>query len=157
MNYEIAVLAALVQIDKPTRPKISKETGISAQRVNTAINQLRDILGIEVFWHGAKRTGFYFIESWGSFETGEKIRYKAYAVSLNCFKIDRKINYDPALLKKHYARFIKRHNYNHSLKLEGFNPSETDVIPSQLSPSEQSSLRNELKKKYSKSEFARPA
>lgn len=54
MNYEMAVLAALVQLDKPTRPKITEATGISAKRVNTAINHLKDLLDIGIYWYGAK-------------------------------------------------------------------------------------------------------
>ena len=55
INYEMAVLADLVQLDKPTRPKITDETGISAQRVNTAINHLKNLLDIGIYWHGAKK------------------------------------------------------------------------------------------------------
>ena len=43
MNYEMAVLAALLQLDKPTNPMITETTGISSRRVNLAINNLTDI------------------------------------------------------------------------------------------------------------------
>ena len=64
MTYEMAVLAALVQLDKPTRPKITDEAGISAQRVNTAINHLKNLLDMGIYWQGAKKNGYYQIESW---------------------------------------------------------------------------------------------
>ena len=48
MNYEMAVLAALLQLDKPTNPMITETTGISSRRVNLAINNLKDILDVQI-------------------------------------------------------------------------------------------------------------
>ena len=148
MNYEMAVLAALVQLDKPTRPKITEETGISAQRVNTAINYLKDLLDMGIDWHGAKKTGYYQIKSWGAFESGKSIRRKAYALDLSIYKTERVFEYSTLRLKKHYANEVKLHNYRHSLKLEGFDTSTT--LPSTRSPEERAERRAALKKKYSK-------
>ena len=149
MNYEVAVLAALVQLNKPTRPGIIQETGISEQRINTAIHQLKDLLDIDIQWHGAKKTGYYAIESWGAFETGKYIRRKAYSLDLSHYKKNKTIVYDSNLYKKHYAREMKLHNYRHSLKLEGFNTKQL-AIDSKLSAYERSKRLDELKKKYTK-------
>ena len=135
MNYEMAVLAALVQLDKPTRPKITEETGISAQRVNTAINHLKDMLDIGIHWQGARRTGYYQIVSWGTFETGKHIRHKAYSLNLAAFKNHKEIEYDPIAHRKHYAKNMKLHNYRQSLKLEGFSAREPSLNLAKLSPS----------------------
>jgi hypothetical protein len=152
MNYEIAVLAALVQLDKPTRPGIIQETGISEQRINTAIHHLKDLLDIDIQWHGAKKTGHYEIESWGAFETGKNIRRKAYSLDLSNYKKNKTIEYDPTLYKKHYAREMKLHNYRHSLKLEGFDTKKLD-IGSRLNASERSKRLDELKRKYTRPEL----
>ncbi|MEE8057490.1 MAG: YhfG family protein [Pseudomonadales bacterium] len=149
MNYEMAVLAALVQLDQPTRPKITEETGISAQRVNTAINYLKELLDIGIQWHGAKKTGYYQIESWGAFESGKTIRRKAYSLNLYIYKTEKTFEYDSILYKKHYANEVKLHNYQHSLKLEGFD-TKTSGKRSKLSVSERAQRRQELKKKYTK-------
>jgi hypothetical protein len=148
MNYEMAVLAALVQLDKPTRPKITEETGISAQRVNTAINYLKDLLDIGIYWHGAKKTGYYQIESWGAFESGKSIRRKAYALELHIYKTEKTFEYSALRFKKHYANEVKLHNYRHSLKLEGFDTSTSQ--PSTHSPEDRAERRAALKKKYTK-------
>ena len=93
MNYEMAVLAALLQLDKPTNPMITETTGISSRRVNLAINNLKDILDVQISWHGPKKTGFYCIDSWGAFESGKAIRRRALALNLSTYKLKKTINY----------------------------------------------------------------
>lgn len=150
MNYEIAVLAALVQLDKPTRPKITEQTGISTQKINSSIRNLKEILDIGIYWHGAKKTGHYQIESWGSFESGKKIRRKVAALKLSAYKRNKEIKYDSVLLKKFYAEDMKLHNYRHSLKLEGFNTAGSSSDLTHLNPTERKKLRDELKKKFTR-------
>lgn len=152
MNYEMAVLAALVQLDKPTRPKITEKTGISAQRVNTAINYLKDLLDVGIHWRGAKKTGYYQIESWGTFESGKSIRRKAYALDLLIYKTENTFEYDALRFKKHYANEVKLHNYRHSLKLEGFDTPSSQT--STRSPEELAERRAALKKKYTKPQLS---
>ena len=147
MKYEMAVLAALVQLNKPTRPKIIKKTGISAQRVNTAINSLKELMDIGIQWHGAKKTGYYEIQSWGAFETGKTIRCKAYSLNLIAYKTHKVIEYDSNLYKKHYANKVKLHNYRHSLRLEGFDIKEPGN-KLELDVAERAKRLHELKKKY---------
>ena len=149
MKYELAILAALIQLEKPTRPQIAEETGISAQRINTAIHFLKELMDIEIEWYGAKKTGHYEIKSWGAFETGKAIRRKAYALNLSTYKAHRKFEYNAALLKKHYANEVKRRNYQHSLRLEGFETSKSDE-QSRFNASERMQRRKELKSKYMK-------
>jgi len=150
MNYEIAVLAALVQLDNPTRPQITEVTGISAQKITSSIRNLKTILDIGIYWHGAKKTGHYEIESWGSFESGKKILRKSGALKLTTFKHHKRIEYDSDILKKLYAADMKLQNYRQSLKLEGFNTKDLSRDLTQLSPSEHTVLREELKKKFTR-------
>lgn len=152
MNYEMAVLAALVQLDRPTRPKITAQTGISKQRVSTAINRLKDLLGIGIYWHSAKKTGYYQIESWGAFESGKAIRRKAYALNLHTYKTERSFEYSALRLKKHYANEVKLPNYRHSLKLEGFKTARAQTTA--RSPEERAQRRATLKKKYTKPQLS---
>lgn len=131
MNYEMAVLAALVQLEKPTKPGITEITGISDRRVNLAINNLRDMLGVRISRVGSNKTGFYHIGAWGAFESGKKILRKARALDLNCYKNSRTIRYDTDRLKRLYSDEVKLANYRQSLRLEGFHPStDTPDTPS---------------------------
>lgn len=150
MNYEIAVLAALVQLDKPTRPKITMVTGISAQKINSSIKNLRAILDISIHWHGAKKTGHYQIDSWGSFESGKKIRRKVGALKLITYKRSKEIEYDSALLKMFYSEDMKLHNYRHSLKLEGFNTKNPTRQLAHLNQAARKKLRDDLKRKFTR-------
>ena len=120
MNYEMAVLAALLQLDKPTNPMITETTGISSRRVNLAINNLKDILDVQISWHGPKKTGFYCIDSWGAFESGKAIRRRALALNLSTYKQKKTINYNLSQLKKAYSEEVRLENYRQSLRLEGF-------------------------------------
>ncbi|WP_444916320.1 YhfG family protein [Microbulbifer sp. JMSA003] len=148
MDYEMAVLAALVQLDRPTCPKITEETGISAQRVNIALKHLKDLLDIVIYWHGTNKTGYYQIESWGTFESRKSIKPKAYALNLQVYKTMEVFEYEPARFKKCYANEVKLHNYRHSLKLEGFTISTSQS--STHSPQERAERRTALKEKYTK-------
>lgn len=150
MNYEMAVLAALVQLEKPTKPSIAKKTGISDQRVNLAIKNLRDMLDVQISRVGSNKTGFYSIDSWGAFESGKKILRKARALDLGSYKKDRVIAYDSNHLKKLYSDEVKLANYRQSLKLEGFRFPTNTVDLNQLSQSERQQLREEIKGKYTR-------
>jgi hypothetical protein len=150
MNYEVAVLAALVQLEKPTKPSITEKTGISDQRVNLAIRNLRDILDVKISRIGSNKTGFYNIDSWGAFESGRKILRKARALDLDRYKNDRTIKYDTYRLKKLYSDEVKLNNYRQSLRLEGFQPA-TDVPDlDRLSESERKKLRDHIKGKFTR-------
>jgi len=148
MNYEMAVLAALVQIEEPTKPNITEKTGISDQRVNIALNNLRDFLDVHISRVGSNKTGYYHIDSWGAFESGKKVLRKALALDLNYYKIDKTFKYNSDLLKKLYSEEVKLSNYRQSLKLEGFSSSTHAPDLSQLSKSERQELRAEMKNKY---------
>ena len=148
MNYEVAVLAALVQLDKPTKPRITEKTGISDQRVNLAIKNLRDILGVHISRVGSNKTGFYNIDSWGVFESGRKILRKARTLDLDSYKNDRIIKYDTYRLKKLYSDEVKLNNYRHSLRLEGFNTAADAPDLDRLSEHERKKLRESIKRKF---------
>ena len=146
MNYEMAVLAALLQLDKPTNPMISETTGISSRRVNMAINNLKDILDVHIAWHGPKKTGFYCIDSWGSFESGKAIRRRALALDLRTYRLNKTINYNLSQLKKAYSEEVRLENYRQSLRLEGFDTTADSFNPNLLTKSGRQQLRSQLKK-----------
>lgn len=150
MNYEIAVLAALVQLERPTKPSITEKTGISDQRVNRAIKNLRDILGVHISRVGSNKTGFYSIDAWGAFESGGKILRKARSLDLDSYKNGRTIKYDTSRLKKLYSNEVKLNNYRQSLKLEGFDTVTDAPDLNQLSQSERKQLRDKIKGKFTR-------
>ena len=150
MNYEIAVLAALVQLEKPTKPRITEKTGISNQRVNLALKNLRDILGVHISRIGSNKTGYYSIDSWGAFESGAKILRKARALNLNAYKNDKIIKYDTYLLKKLYSDEIKLNNYRQSLRLEGFHTATNAPDLRRLSEIERNKRREYIKEKFTR-------
>ncbi len=148
MNYEMAVLAALVQLEKPTKPSITEKTGISGQRVNGALNNLREILGLAISRVGSNKTGHYQIDAWGAFESGKHILRKARALDLDKYKQYRVIHYNQALLKKLYSDDVKLGNYRQSLALEGIPAAGDAPDLTQLSAEERQALREKLKNKY---------
>ena len=150
MNYEMAVLAALVQLEKPTKPSITGKTGISDQRVNLAIKNLRDLLDVRISRIGSNKTGYYHIDAWGAFESGKKVLRKARALNLDRYKNDRTVTYNSNRLKKLYSDEVKLNNYRHSLKLEGFQASIDGPDLEQLSKSERQKLREEIKRKFTR-------
>ena len=81
----------------------------------------------------------------GAFESSKSIRRKAYALNLHIYKTERIFEYNALRFKQHYANEMKRHNYRHSLKLEGFDTAAPQ--PSARSPEERAERRAALKKK----------
>lgn len=150
MNYEMAVLAALTQLEKPTKPRITEKTGISDQRVNLAIKNLRDMLGVRISRVGSNKTGFYAIDSWGAFETGRNILRKVQALDLDNYKKNRTVKYDSYRLKKLYSDEVKLANYRQSLRLEGFRSSESPPDLDRLSRGERQKRREALVEKFSR-------
>jgi hypothetical protein len=154
MNYEMAVLAALVQLEKPTKPGISQRTGISDQRVNQAIKNLREMLDVRITRVGSNKTGYYQIVGWGAFESGKKIARKARALELDSYKQDRTVRYDANRLKKHYCDEVKLTNYRQSLRLEGLHSTSDAAGLDKLSRSERQTLREDIKARFKRSASA---
>ena len=84
----------------------------------------------------------------GTFESGKSIRRKAYALDLLIYKTEKTFEYNALRFKQHYANEVKRHNYRHSLKLEGFDTAASQTTA--CSPEERAERRVALKKKYTK-------
>ncbi len=144
MHYELAVLAALLQLDRPTKPKIVNITGISSRRVAVAIRNLKDLLGVQVSWQGPKKTGYYSIDAWGAFESGKKIRRRVLALDLSAYKLNKSISYDYQLIREIYYDEIKLENYRHSLRLEGFDMTTDFPDISKLTESERKQLQTQI-------------
>lgn len=148
MKYEAAVLAAMVQSEKATTPLIEAMTGISARRIHTAIDNLKSLMGIDVAWKGANKSGHYEVLSWGAFESGTKIQARSMAIDLKKYKKDKSLVIDPAKWKKHYINLTKHENYKHSLRLEGFEPDNLLNV-SNLDKSTRTKLKQQYIQKIS--------
>ena len=148
MHQEIAVLAALHQLDKPTKSSIAEITGMSSLRVTVAIRNLKDILNVQISWQGTRKTGYYSIESWGAFESGNKIRRRVLALDLNTYKLNKTINYDIELIKNIYYDETKLENYRHSMRLEGFDITTHSPDISMLTKRERKLLQSQLIEEY---------
>jgi len=148
MNYEIAVLAALVQTDEPTKPAIAEKTGISTRRVDTAIKHLKELLGVDIVWTGPRKTGHYSIQSWGAFGEGKLMLKRALALNLGKYKKDKTIEFNASMLKANYSKYIKGINYKHSLRLEGFSGSLSNTARSMSSPRNYEQAKADLINKY---------
>ena len=148
MKYEAAVLAAMVQSDKATTPQIETMTGISARRIHTAIENLKSLMGIDIAWKGANKSGHYEVLSWGAFESGTKIQARSMAIDLKKYKKDKSLVIDPAKWKKHYINLTKHENYKHSLRLEGFEPDNLLNV-SNLDKSTRTKLKQQYIQKIS--------
>lgn len=142
MKYEAAVLAAMVQSKNPTTPQIETMTGISARRIHTAIENLKSVMGIDIAWKGANKSGHYEIMSWGAFESGTKIQARSMALDLAQYKKDKSLFIDPTKWKKHYINLTKHENYKHSLRLEGFDSDDMQNI-TQLDKAERAKLKQQ--------------
>lgn len=147
MRYEFAVLAALTQLDAPTRPKIIEATGISAQRITKAIQQVREIADIDVRWEGSKKTGHYVIWDWGDFADSIQLKHKLCALDLTKYKSNKAFYYDTAILHKLEKNALTWENYKRSLSLEKLTSS--NHLPYPASSKERTLARNKLKAKYS--------
>jgi len=150
MNYEMAVLAALVQLDAPNTPKIAQTTGISERRVRTAIDNLKSTMNVAIVWSGPNRNGHYSIESWGVFETGAEIRRQASSFNLAAYKSVRHGKSTTVEQKRNYLNQVKHDNYRHSLKLEGFTIGHSRLNLSAMNKQARDDLKAKLKKQYTK-------
>lgn len=150
MQYEIAVLAALIQLDNPTAPKIAQVTGISERRVRTAIGNLKSNMNVAIVWKGPNRNGHYAIESWGVFETGAEMRRQAASFNLIAYKSDRAGKSTSVEQKRNYLNQVKHENYRHSLKLEGFIVGHSTLNLAAMNKQARDALKTKLKKRYQK-------
>ncbi len=82
MKYEFEVLAALVQFKHVNTKVIVNSTGISERKVQSVLKDLHSNLGICIKKRREKNSFYFFIESWGVFETGSSIIERLYKLDL---------------------------------------------------------------------------
>ncbi len=70
MKYEFEVLAAIVLFKHVNIKVIVNSTGISERKIQSVIKDLYLNLGICIERRREKNSIYFFIESWGTFETG---------------------------------------------------------------------------------------
>ncbi len=153
MNYELDVLAGLVQLKHPNTKKIVEFTGFSERKVQKVIRFLSEDMGIKIKKIKNEKSWYFSIEKWGIFESGRELQLVLKDRNLKPKKEKRiKEKNNNFLMKsfseKHkYFERVKLKNYRESMRLEGINIVNTP-IPHDKAQREK--LRNKLLAKYSK-------
>jgi hypothetical protein len=114
MNYELDVLAALVQLSEPTTQDIVEATGISERKVQNVMKALQSNLKITINKAKDGRNIRYSITSWGVFESGMILEKELTKRHLNKGK---KISCE--FRKADFYESVKMSNYKESSRLEG--------------------------------------
>lgn len=151
MNYEMTVLAALIQTQKPSTRKVSEVTGISLRKVQTVLQELTELFGMKLDRHKEEGTEILTVIEWGVFESGDTLQKTLSQFDLTdvARKRPKKKRTSISLISKKKAYDTsKLKNYRASLTLEGMKASSRQ-IPS--NKTERQHLRQALLKKYSQS------
>jgi len=153
MKYEFDVLAAIVQFKHVNTKVIANSTGISEQKIQSVIKDLYSNLGICIERRKEKNSTYFFIESWGTFETGSSIMERLNKLDLAkakaCRMASKKQKRSKLISlsdKVRYSNSVKSKNYNESLRLEGILPNKSIL---NTSKQELQNKRAELLKYYS--------
>ena len=154
MKYEFEVLAVLVQFKHVNTKVIVNSTGISERKVQSVLKDLHSNLGICIKKRREKNSFYFFIESWGAFETGSSIIERLYKLDLakaKARRISSKNQRKRKLLslsdKIEYSNSVKLKNYNESLRLEGISSKKPDLSANKKQLQDK---RDELLKYYAK-------
>lgn len=151
MNYEMTVLAALIQIPKPSTRKVAEVTGISIRKVQTVLRELTDLFEMKLERHKDEGTEVITVSDWGVFESGDTLQKNLSRFDLSGIAKHR-TKKSPAensfSSKKKAYDSSKLRNYRASLSLEGMNASSREIPTDKT---ERQNLRQALLKKYSQS------
>ncbi|WP_028305010.1 YhfG family protein [Oceanospirillum maris] len=154
MKYEFEVLAALVQFKHVNTKVIVNSTGISERKVQSVLKDLHSNLGICINKRREKNSFYFFVESWGAFETGSAIIERLHKLDLaeaKARRISSKNQRKRKLLslsdKIEYSNSVKLKNYNESLRLEGISSKKPDLSGNKKQLQDK---RDELLKYYAK-------
>jgi CRISPR/Cas system type I-B associated protein Csh2 (Cas7 group RAMP superfamily) len=142
MRDEMTVLAALIQIQKPSSQNVSEATGISQEKVQKTLHNITELFGVKFQHDRTNDIEKIIIIEWGVFESGEKLRKKLSKSQLKKSTPPKSISFKS---KKNKYDIAKLKNYRASLKLEGIKSSERE-IPSDKK--ERQHLRQSLLKKH---------
>lgn len=151
MNYEMTVLAALIQTPSPSTRKVAEVTGISVRKVQTVLNELTDLFGVRLERRRKGNTEVLSIVSWGVFESGDTLKDSLSKFDLPAIaeQSARKHDTDDTLVAKQKAyNRSKLSNYRASLSLEGITPSSRQIPTDRA---ERQHLRQTLLQKHSQS------
>lgn len=163
MKYELEVLAALTQYKYPNTRLIVDATGISERKVQMVIKSLMSDLGIRIEKKSINHSFYFFIKSWGCFESGSFLKEHLEQIDLVKAKSERlKKNKKSTELvsladKKAYFDSVKIKNYKESLRLEGISPSSLslNVDSEQLQETKEALLSFYSKKALMQVDYAR--
>lgn len=114
MDYELDVLAALVQLPEPTTQDIVAATGISERKVQNVMKALQSDLKIIINVEKDGRSIHYSVTSWGVFESGNIVEKELASRPLNKCKKSTS-----GLSKSAFYDSVKMSNYKESSRLEG--------------------------------------
>lgn len=146
MKYEFDVLAAMLEIEKPTTRRIVDLTGISERKVQGVIKSLSKDLEMEISRIKEGRTSYYMITGWGVFESGLKLKKKLKNRNVNIKK--QKNSYKLIYTfsqKAEYFDKVKLINFKESMRLEGFT---INITKYSVNKNEIASMKNNLIEKY---------
>jgi hypothetical protein len=153
MKYEFEILATIVQFKHVNTKVIVNSTGISERKIKSVLKDLYLNLGICIERRREKNSIYFFIESWGAFETGSSIIERLYKLDLTkakaCRMASKKQRRSKLLSlsdKIEYSNSVKFKNYNESLRLEGISPNKSIL---NTNKQELQNKRDELLKYYS--------
>lgn len=146
MKYEFDILAAMLEIEKPTTRKIVELTGISERKVQGVIKSLCDDLEMNISRIKEGRTIYFMITGWGVFETGLKLKKKLKSRNENKRKLtgSYKAIYTFTQKRKYFDK-VKLVNFKESMRLEGI---AINITKYPVKKNEITSMRNDLIKKY---------
>jgi len=122
MHDEIVVLAALVQLYKPTQLKIAESMGIQVTQVSNAIEYIKNVFDIDIQWRGNQSNGYYHIVAWGGFETGKKIRRKLHLLNIDSYRTKKILVFDSA------PNINESRHYRQCLKLEKLDTDKANAL-----------------------------
>lgn len=151
MNYEMTVLAALIQTPNPSTREVAEVTGISIRKVQTVLRELSDLFEMKLDRHRDEGTEIITVTDWGVFESGDTLQKNLSRFDLSGIAKHRTKKYsseNSVSSKKKAYDSSKLRNYRASLSLEGINASSRE-IPTEKA--ERQRLRQALLKKYSQS------
>jgi hypothetical protein len=151
MNYEMTVLAAIIQADKPTTKLVSELTGISIRKVQTVLLELPTTFGIELSRNKEGNKEVLCIVKWGVFESGSHLKKLVQSMDLQQIKssrVKKSEKSDALTFNDKFMRYehSKLKNYRASLGLEGIQASSRQIPTDK---SKRQNLRQALLKKHS--------
>lgn len=127
MRYELDILAALMNMPKPTTQEIVTATNISERKVQNVLKTLQSDLCMKITRIKDGRKVYFVIDKWGVFESGEQLKNLLAKRKLG--KVSNKSRVIKTLAdKSSFYESVKMVNYIESTRLEGLSVSPHDML-----------------------------